>query len=154
LKMVRDFLAQKRIAMVGVSRDNRTYSAKLFDELCCREYDMVPVNPRTDKVQGRECYARVQDIQPPVQAALLMTSATLTEDIVRDCAEAHIRHIWMYRASGTGAVNQRAVELCDDWGIQVVAGECPLMFLPGTDAIHRMHGFVRKITGRYPKQAA
>ncbi len=39
------FLALKRVAMVGVSRDPRDFSRMLFREMKKRGYDMVPVNP-------------------------------------------------------------------------------------------------------------
>jgi len=153
LEMIQDFLAQKRIAMVGISRKPGEFSAMLFKELCKRGYDVVPVNPNMTEVLGRRCFARVQDIQPPVEAALLMTSAEVTETVAGECAEAGIRRIWMHRAGGRGAVSEKAVEFCRARGMQVVPGECPLMFLPESGGIHRLHGFLRKITGSYPKAA-
>jgi uncharacterized protein len=154
LETVEDFLAQKRIAMVGISRDPANFSVKLFEELCRRGYDVVPVNPNTASVQGRRCFARVQDIQPPVEAVLLMTSPEATETVVNDCAEAGIRRVWMYRAGGKGSVSSKAVQFCRERGIQLVPGQCPFMFLPDTAGVHRFHGFVRKITGRYPRRAS
>ncbi len=154
LEIINDFLAQKRIAMAGISRDPASFSVALFKELCRRGYDVVPVNPNVAEVQGRRCFARVQDIQPPVAAALLMTSPEATETVVNDCAEAGIRRVWMYRAGGKGAVSAKAVAFCRERGIQVVPGECPFMFLPHAAGYHRLHGFVRKITGRYPRYAA
>ena len=71
LESIEDFLAQKRIAMIGVSRNPKDFSAALFDELRKHGYDMVPVNPKAAEVLGQTCFARVQDIQPPVDAALL-----------------------------------------------------------------------------------
>jgi hypothetical protein len=56
----------------------------------------------------------------------------------------------MYRAAGKGSVSPKAVAFCRERGMQVVPGECPFMFLPGADGIHRFHGFVREITGRFP----
>src|SRR5208282_3588060 len=109
LDTIEDFLAQKRIAVVGISRDPASFSASLFKELCRRGYDVVPVNPNAMFVQGRPCFARVQDIQPPVDAALLLTAAEATETVVHDCDEANIRRVWMYRAAGQGAVNQQAI---------------------------------------------
>jgi hypothetical protein len=58
----------------------------------------------------------------------------------------------MYRAGGAGAVNPKAVAFCRDNGIEVIPGECPFMFLPGGGAIHRFHGFFRRITGRFPRR--
>lgn len=151
LETIEDFLVQKRIAMVGISREPRSFSVMLFKEFCRRGYDVVPVNPKTPNVLGRPCFVRVQDIQPPVDAVLLMTSPGVTEQVVADCAEAGIRRVWMYRAGGTGAVSHRAVEFCHAHGIEVVPGECPFMFFPNA-GFHRVHGFLRKLTGRYPRR--
>lgn len=152
LETIEDFLAQKRIAMVGVSRIGSEFSGTLFKELCRHGYDVVPVNPGATEVQGRRCFTRVQDIQPPVAAALLMTSPAVTDEVVHDCAEAGIRRVWMYRATGSGAVSAKAIEFCREHGISVVPGECPFMFLPRA-GFHKLHGFLRKIMGSYPRRA-
>jgi predicted CoA-binding protein len=152
LETINDFLAQKRIAMVGVSHDPKDFSVALFQEFCRRGYDVVPVNPNVSEVLGRPCFARVQDIQPPVGAAILMTSPAITDAVVRGCAQAGIRRVWMYRAGGQGAVSAEAVQFCRAKGIAVVPGECPFMFFPKA-GFHRIHGFIRKITGSYPRHA-
>jgi uncharacterized protein len=149
LETIEDFLAQKRIAMVGVSRQSKDFSVMLFDELCRRGYDMVPVNPNANEIRGGRCFARLQDVHPPVDGAILMTSPAASETVVRDCAEADIRRVWMYRAGGQGAVSAKAVEFCRANGIEVVPGECPFMFLPRA-GFHRLHGLIRKIAGSYP----
>jgi uncharacterized protein len=153
LETIEDFLAQKRIALIGVSRKPGSFSVPVFQELTRRGYDVVPVNPNIPEFQGRPCVARAQDIQPPAQAALLMTSPEVTDTVVRDCAEAGIPRIWMHRGAGQGAVSPQAVEFCRERGIRVVPGQCPFMFLPESGGIHRLHGFIRKLTGRYPKHA-
>jgi uncharacterized protein len=152
LETIQDFLAQKRIAMVGVSRKPNEFSGMLFEELRKRGYDMVPVNPATSEVLGQTCYACLQDVQPAADAAILMTSPVVTERIVRDCVEAGIRRVWMYRAGGQGAVSPAAVEFCRAHKIQVVPGECPFMFLPNA-GFHAVHTVIRKMTFRYPKRA-
>ena len=150
LETINDFLGIKRVAMVGLSRDPKNFSGMLFNELCRRGYEVIPVNPKASTVLGRPCFARVQDIQPPVEAALLMTSPEVTESVVSDCAQAGVRRIWMYRAGGKGAVSPQAVAFCKERGIEVVPGECPFMFF-ANNGLHRVHGWVRKITGHYPK---
>ena len=151
LEMIEDFLGQKRIAMIGVSRDPKHFSMNLFEELCRRGYDVIPVNPGAPSINGRHCFPRVQDIQPPVKAALLMTSPEITERVVEECYVAGIKQVWMYRAAGKGAVSMKAVEFCRAKGMEVIPGQCPFMFLPGAQGVHRLHGFFRKITGRYPQ---
>lgn len=61
LETIHDFLAQKRIAVVGVSRNEGSFSVALFEELRRRGYEVVPVNPRTPELLGRRCSAHVQD---------------------------------------------------------------------------------------------
>lgn len=154
LETIDEFLAQKRVAMVGVSREPNHFSVTLFEELCRRGYDVIPVNPNASEVLGRRCFARVQDIEPSVEAALLMTSPAITDAVVKDCADAGIRRVWMYRAGGRGAVSPRAVQFCKERGIDVVPGQCPFMFWRDAGTGHRLHGFIRKITGRYPRRTS
>jgi predicted CoA-binding protein len=84
LEIIEDFLAQKRIAMVGLSRQPKDFSVMLFEELCRRGYDVVPVNPGSAaEVMGRPCFARVPDSKPPVDGVPLMTSPKATEAVGR-----------------------------------------------------------------------
>jgi len=154
-QQVDDFLALKRLAVVGVSRDPKHFSYLLWQELRQRHYEAIPVNPNTAELDGQRCYARVQDIEPPVEGALVMTPSSATAQVVRDCVEAGVGHVWMHRGAGggAGAVEPAAVALCEEHGIELVAGHCPYMFLPGTPFFHGVHGFFRKLTGGYPKDA-
>ena len=154
-QQVDDFLALKRLAVVGVSRDPKHFSHVLWQELRQRRYEAIPVNPNTTELDGQRCYARVQEIQPPVDGVLVMTPASETAQVVRDCVEAGVDHVWMHKGAGggAGAVDPTAVALCEEHGIELVAGQCPFMFLPGTPFFHGVHGFFRKLTGGYPKDA-
>jgi len=143
LEIIEDFLAQKRIAIVGLSRQPKDFSVMLFEELCRLGYDVVPVNPGAPEVMGRPCFAGVQDIQPPVDGVLLMTSFAATEAVLENCSEAGIRRAWMYSAGSQGAVSSKAVEFWRDRGIQVVPGECPFMFFRITDSTGFTGSFAR-----------
>src|SRR3990172_2254592 len=149
-----DFLGQRRIALVGVSRDARDLSRSLFRELRSRGYDVVPVHPLLDSVDGVPCARRLRDVRPPVGGALLMTPPAATDKIVRDCSEAGISRVWMHRGTGHGAVSVTAVAYCRDHGIAVVEGACPFMFLPEAGFVHRTHGFFARLFGRHPAQHA
>ena len=151
LTRIQDFLACKRFAFIGVSRRSNDFSRALFREFLQRGYDAVPVHPVATELEGVPCYAHLSDIQPPLDSALLMTSPTLTGDLVQECARAGIQRIWLYRGAGQGAVTATAIQLCEANGISVIPGECPFMFFPDTGWIHRAHGFVKHILGTYPK---
>jgi predicted CoA-binding protein len=155
IRDVEDFLALRRIALVGVSRDPKDFSRSLFREMCERGYDMVPVNLVADEIDGRECFPCLQVVKPTVEGALVMTPYYETIRVVQDCKDAGVRRVWMYRAGQRGgAVSQDAVVFCQQNGIQVVEGHCPFMFLPGTAFPHRARGFLLKLTRRYPARVA
>lgn len=148
---IREFLSQRRLAMVGVSHDQKDFSRALFREFRERGYEVVPVNPSAKEIEGQACYASVAEVQPPVATVLVMTPPAVTEAVVRGCAGAGVQRVWMFRGGGTGAVSPAAVEFCESKGIAVIAGECPFMFLPGAGWVHRFHGWLRRLTGSYPR---
>lgn len=150
LNRIEEFLGQKRLAIVGVSQRPEDFSRAIFREFHNRGYDVVPVNPAAREIEGQPCFASVREVQPPVSNVLLMTSPAVSEAVVRDCADAGVQRVWMFRGGGTGAVSARAVGFCESRGISVIPGECPFMFLQGGAWFHRLHGWV-KITGSYPR---
>lgn len=145
-----DFLGQKRLAMVGVSRNWKDFSRLLFREFQKRGYDMVPVHPEAEEIDGAACRRKVTEIDPPVDGVLLMTKPAVTDEVVKDCAEAAIGRVWMYRAAGPGAVSQGAVDFCEESGITVIPGYCPYMFFEKPGFFHSAHVFLMKLTGKYP----
>lgn len=144
LEAAQTFLSLKRIALVGVSRSEKEMSRYVMRELLGRGYDVVPVSPVLEGAEGHPCFRRVQDIKPPVQAALLMTPRNQTEAVVQDCIEAGVKMVWMHRGAGPGSATDSAVETCQKNGIGVVTDLCPFMVLSDAGWFHRLHGFFRR----------
>jgi predicted CoA-binding protein len=151
LSTIEAFLSQKRIAIVGISRERHNIGASLLEEFSRHGCEVLPVNPNATEIMGRRCFARVQDINPAPDAALLLTAPAVTSSVVRDCADAGIKRIWMYRGGGQGSVSAEALEFCRAHGIEVVPGQCPFMFLAPVHGVHRFHRFLSRITGHYPR---
>ena len=113
MQTIQDFLEVKRFAFVGVSRQPQDFSRMLFREFLARGYQAVPVNPDAHEIDGQPCFARLQEIQPPVDEVLFMTAPTVTESLVRDCEGAGIRRVWMFRGAGQGAASRDAIDFCE-----------------------------------------
>jgi len=140
---VEAFLAGKRFALVGVSRNEKDFSRMVMRELVRRGFDVVPVNPGAGEVDGRRSFPSVAAVVPPVQAALLMTPPARTADAVRDCLAAGVRHLWLHRGAGPGAASPEALALLAEKGIEPVADLCPFMAFPDASFGHRLHGWFR-----------
>lgn len=149
-QLIDDFLAQKRIAVVGVSRNPRDFTRMMLNEFLQRGYQALPVNPNASEIDGHACVPRVGQIRPRPDAVLVMTPASQSEAVAKECAEMGVERIWFYRAVGRGAVDERAIDLCEERGMRVVSGRCPFMFFPHP-GVHALHGFLLKLIGRYPR---
>ncbi|HWR15281.1 MAG TPA: CoA-binding protein [Terriglobales bacterium] len=154
LNTIESFLSQKRIALVGISRQPQDIGKSLLEELRQRGHEVFPINPAVSEIFGQRCFARLQEIQPPPDAALILTSPSVTNSVVRDCAAAGVKHVWMYRAGARtqGSVSEEAVQFCRDHGIEVVPGQCPFMYLSPVRHVHWVHRLIFKIKGRYPSK--
>jgi uncharacterized protein len=145
------FLAEKRIAFVGVSRGAKDFSRMLFRELAGRGYDVVPVHPEAADIEGVPAFRTVLEIPAPrPKAALLLNPPQASEQVVRECAEAGIEMVWLYKSVALGAVTPEAVAAAKALNLKVIAGECPFMFLPNPGLIHALHRGFRRITGTLP----
>ena len=146
--MIDEFLSQRRIAIVGVSRNQSDYSRAIFRKFLQLGYDAVPVNPGTPEIEGIACYTNVREIQPAPDAILLMIPPAAMQKELEDCALSGVKRIWSRRV-----LDASSQQFCDEKGISAIAGYCPFMFLPDSGGIHKFHGFVLKILGQYPAAA-
>jgi predicted CoA-binding protein len=149
-EQARAFLASRRIAVVGVSRDAKDFSRYVLRELLARGLDAQPVSPVLAEAEGRAASRSVREVSPAPDAALLLVPAQRAADAVRDCLAAGVRKIWLHRGGGPGAVSEEAIALCRASGVEPVQGLCPFMMLPGAAFPHRLHGAVRRAFGRAP----
>ncbi len=149
---VDDFLAQKRIAVVGVSRSSSQAANLVYRGLRGANCEVFAVNPNADEVEGDICYHDLKSIPGGVEAVVIATTPQAAETVVRDCAAEGISRVWLHRSFGGGSVSEDAAEYCRANGITVIAGGCPRMFLPGADLGHLCMRWVLNLTGGLPKQ--
>jgi uncharacterized protein len=148
-----EFLAKRRSAVTGVSRTAGNHGGNfVYQRLRERGYDVSPVNPNTDTVEGDVCYHDLKSIPGGVDAVVIGTRPSYAEDTMRECDELGIKHVWMHRAFGTGSVSAEATEYGRAHGITVIDGGCPLMFAPTSDPGHKVIRAVGRLTGRVPRR--
>jgi len=152
---IKDFLAQKRIAVAGVSREPGGMHGGnvVYRRLKERGYQVFAVNPNADTVEGDPCYRSLASILGGVDAVVIATTPAVAPSVARECAELGITRVWMHRSFGGGSVSEEAHELCREHGIASIAGGCPLMYGPTSDAGHRFMRIFAGLFGQLPKEA-
>ena len=149
---VSDFLAQKRIAVVGVSRGGDSPANLIYRKLRDTGHQVFPVNPNATEVEGVPCYGNVALIPDGVDGAVIATQPSVTEQVVRECARAGIARVWLHRSFGQGSVSPAAVDFCRENNITVIAGGCPMMFCEPVDFGHKCMRWILNLSGGLPKQ--
>ena len=147
-----EFLARKRIAVTGYSRHPQSHAGNyVFQRLKECGYDVFPVNPNADVIEGVACYHDLRSIPGGVEAVVIGTGPDHAEETMRECAALGIRHVWMHRSFGKGSVSKGAAEYGREQGIHVIAGGCPLMFAPVSDPGHQFMRVLCRMTGNLPR---
>ncbi len=146
-----DFLAQRRIAVAGVSRDPKQTANAIYKKLRVTGYQVFAVNPQaTTPLEGDPAYPSLRAIPGGVDAVLVCTPAQAAAGIVRECAELHIPRVWIHDGVGPTSLSPEAVALARQEGIALIAGACPLMFGPCADPGHKVMRFFKGVFGKLP----
>jgi uncharacterized protein len=148
-----EFLAGKRVAVTGVSREPKDHGSNVvYRRLRERGYEVFPVNPNADEVEGDRCFHDLRSIAGGVDAVVIGTRPEIAEDTMRECAVLGIGHVWMHRGPGGGSVSEVAADYGRKHGIAVIDGGCPCMFGPTADRGHKAMRVILSLTGNVPRQ--
>jgi hypothetical protein len=147
---VKDFLAQKRVAVVGVSRDPASVANFVFRKLRQPGRTVYPVNPQAGSLEGAICYPSVGAIPGGVDAALVFTPPAASAGVLTECADAGIKRVWLHRSLGAGSVSAAALDVGRARGLRVIAGGCPAMHLNPVDLPHKCMRWFLGVTHQLP----
>lgn len=149
-----EFLAQRRIAVAGVSRDERQPANLIYRRLRASGHEVFAVNPYSETVEGDPCWPHVGALPGPVDGVVVVTTPEVAERVVEDCAAAGVPRVWLHRGIGPGSFSEAAVEACHEHGIDVIPGGCPNMFGETSDPAHRCLRAMLSATHRIPRTVA
>jgi predicted CoA-binding protein len=151
--LVEDFLAQKNIAVVGVSDKRETGCNLAYRKFKESGYVVSAVNPRLTSFEGDACYPDLKSVPEKPDAVFILTNPKITEEIVQQCVDLGIQRVWMHCLMGTKpgvaasmtSVSPEAVQMCRENGIEVIPGSCPNQFLNPDFGHKLMRGMFRTI---------
>jgi len=150
-ELVKDFLAQKKIAVVGVSDKRETGCNMSYKKFKQAGYQVYAVNPRITTFDGDSCYPDLKSLPEKPEAVFILASPKVTDLVVQQCVELGIKHVWMHCMLGTkpglaasmSSVSAVAVRMCRENGIAVIPGTCPNQFLKPDPGHAIMRGMFR-----------
>ena len=151
--IIEKFVNDKNIALIGVSTAKQKFGNYLLTELTKKGYGIFPVHPTLKEVNGMKCYGDIFELPDHVTNLILVVQPTVTEQIVAQLKGSSIKRVWMHKGAGKGSASAAAIKTCNDMGIEVVYGFCPMMFF-SRSGMHSIHFWLRKKFGEVPAEFA
>jgi predicted CoA-binding protein len=139
------FTSAPALAIVGVSRSGRKFGNLARRELASKGYRVYPIHPSATDIDGVRCYRSFADLPEHVNAVLVVVPPAEARQVVSEAAAAGIHHVWLQQ----GAESPEVLRVCRELGLDVVSGECILMFAHPT-SYHRVHRMIWKVLGKLP----
>ena len=144
---IEEFVSHKTLGVVGVSRDTKKFGYMVFDELRKKGYKAYPVNPNTPELYGEKCYPNITALPKDTGGVVIVVPPAKAEELVKEAKARGINQIWLQQ----GAESKAAIAFCEQNKMNLIAGECIMMYLEPVGSFHGFHRFFRKLFGGMPK---
>jgi predicted CoA-binding protein len=148
-----DFLAQKRIAVAGISAKRETTGNLIYRKLKSAGYQVVGISPTTSEFDTDQCYPDLLTLPESVDGVFIATRPAVTTELVQQCVAAKVPRIWIHESlmRSQTSVSAEAVALCREHNISLIAGACPMMYCAPVDFGHRCMRWMMQVSGGMPK---
>lgn len=93
-ELMDNMLSKKVWAVVGATDNQSKFGYKIYKKLKNRGYEVYPVNPVYDQVDGDKCYSKVSDIPKKVDCVDVVVSPKRSMMLIDDCVEADVEYMW------------------------------------------------------------
>ncbi len=147
MQSVNEFLAQKNIAIAGVSRKKQKFGNTIFKEFEKKGYTLYPVNPNMEEYNGRKCYPDIASLPADVTGIVLNTKPAITKNLVKEAENKGIKHIWLQQ----GSADKETIKLAGESDSNIICKQCVIMFADPAKGIHGFHKWINKMFGLLPK---
>lgn len=142
---IKDFVASKRIAIVGVSQSNAKFGNSIYQELKEKGYELVPVHHTMENFANDPCFKSIQAITPKVEGVLINVKKENVKSILDDAHQAGVKKIWMQQ----GSESPETVAYGESLGMDIVSGGCIMMYAEPVKSVHAFHRWIWRLIKKY-----
>lgn len=116
---------KKDWAVVGANINPGKYGNKIFNKLQKHNYNVIPVNPNYNEVEGVKCYDSLKDMLLLPDCVNVVVPPKRSINVVEDCIELGIKYIWFQ----PGTFDEAVLDMAEKGGLNVVYYNCVLVEL-------------------------
>lgn len=122
-ELIKEFMAQKKFAVVGATDNAEKYGNQILHNLRDRGYEVYPVNPRLQVIEGNRCYASLSELPEKVDVVDFVVPPAATVTILKECLELGLDRIWLQ----PGSESEAAIKFCEENNLRVVHDVCVML---------------------------
>lgn len=139
-KAINEFLADKNIAIVGISAKKEKWGNELLRNFIKKEYSPIPVSNTVSEAEGIQCVKSISDLPDDVSHLIFAVSKSTSSALLDTIKPGRFKSIWFVYGSKSPEVLLKA----ESKGMETIYGYCPMMFIDGK-GIHKFHYTLKKI---------
>lgn len=124
-KIIEEMLDKKNWVVVGAHPSPEKFGNKIYNKLKRHGYNVIPVNPVYDEVEGVSTIASLKEVTADVDCVNVVVSPKRAMQVVKDAIEMNIKYIWFQ----PGAFNEEIIDFAESSGLNVVFHACVLVEL-------------------------
>ena len=117
---IKEIFSLKNIAVIGMSKHPEKAAHFVPKYLSEQGYNIIPINPTTDKILNKTCYSSVTEIHQPIDIIDVFRPSDQVLPVIEESITMKPKVIWLQE----GIHNPQAEELARDQGIKVVFNRC------------------------------
>lgn len=144
---INEFLAQKNIAIAGISRKKQKFGNTIYKELAKKGYTLYPINPNMETYEGKKCYPDIDSLPAEVTGIVLNTKPAITGSLIEQAESKGIKHIWLQQ----GSADKEIQESIEERDTNIISKQCVIMFAEPANGIHGFHKWINITFGLIPK---
>ena len=109
------------IDLIGSSNDRSKYGNKIYRDLRNKGYNVTPINPKEEKIEGDRAYSSIEEMKELPDIANFVVPPPVAMKIAQNITNLGIKHLWFQPGSES--------EELEDWlkntdGIEYLINAC------------------------------
>lgn len=110
----------KKIALVGASKNPTKYGNIILKDLLSKGFEVLPVNPNYDEIEGVRCYRSVRELPKDVDVIVFVVPPKVGLQVAKEAVEAGFKKLWFQ----PGAESEEIKEFLERAGVEYSFGKC------------------------------
>ena len=126
------FFFPKSVAIIGASSDPNKLSHGILKNITSYGYkgNVIPVNPNNTEILGHKCYRTIEEVDKPIDLAVIILPAQMIADVLNACGKLGIKAAIVI-SGGFKEVGQEGAQreqillnIADKYGMRLIGPNC------------------------------